>query len=103
MTNQTGHGLNCLAMLSLLALSMLWLAGCARLAPRMKPTLETYTLTYETPADPPLQAKLEAIDAGLRAKYEMNTQQAAVGLLDLKMLRLAMIHPDRIEYAASVP
>jgi len=25
------------------------------------------------------------------------------GLLDLKTLRLAMIHPDREEYAASVP
>ena len=32
----------------------------------------------------------------------MVTEQAAVGVLDLKHLRLAMVHPDRIEYAASV-
>src|SRR5262249_34423575 len=32
----------------------------------------------------------------------MTTGQVAVGLLDLKRLRLAMIQPDRIEYAASV-
>src|SRR5262249_42341646 len=33
----------------------------------------------------------------------MTTEQTAVGVLDLEHLRLAMIHPDRIEYAASVP
>jgi beta-lactamase class A len=33
----------------------------------------------------------------------MTTEQAAAGVLDLKTLRLAMIHPDRGEYAASVP
>jgi beta-lactamase class A len=33
----------------------------------------------------------------------MTTDQAAVGLLDLNTLRLAMIHPDPQEYAASVP
>jgi beta-lactamase class A len=38
----------------------------------------------------------------LRAKCGMTTQQAAVGVLDLKHLRLAMVHPDREDYAASV-
>ena len=33
----------------------------------------------------------------------MTTEQTAVGVLDLKSLRLAMVHPDREEYAASVP
>ena len=33
----------------------------------------------------------------------MTTEQTAVGVLDLKTRRLAMIHPDRGEYAASVP
>jgi beta-lactamase class A len=33
----------------------------------------------------------------------MTTEQTAVGVLDLNRLRLAMIHPDRIEYGASVP
>jgi len=32
----------------------------------------------------------------------MTTEQTAVGVLDLKGLRLAMVHPDRIDYAASV-
>src|SRR5258706_11608365 len=33
----------------------------------------------------------------------MTTEQTAVGVLDLRNLRLAMIQPDRIDYAASVP
>jgi len=66
-------------------------------------TLVNVTLDYHTPVDPIFQARLEAIDAGLRARYGMTTQQTAVGVLDLKHGRLAMINPDRIEYAASVP
>ena len=62
-----------------------------------------YVLDYTTPVDPALQAKLEQLDAGLRAKFGMTTNQTAVGVLDLNTLRLAMIHPDREEYAASVP
>jgi beta-lactamase class A len=73
----------------------LFSAGCAS-----RPV--HFTLDYNTPVDPPLQAKIEAIDAELRTKYGMATNQAAVGVLDLKRLRLAMIDPDRIEYAASV-
>jgi len=71
-------------------------------APPMNPNFENYTLTYDTPVDPALQAQLENIDAGLRAKYEMTTNQTSLGLLDLRSLRLAMIHPDREDYAASV-
>jgi beta-lactamase class A len=33
----------------------------------------------------------------------MAPEHTAVGLLDLQHLRLAMLHPDRMEYAASVP
>jgi beta-lactamase class A len=33
----------------------------------------------------------------------MGPEHAAVGLLDLRTCRLALIHPDRQEYAASVP
>ncbi|HWX20660.1 MAG TPA: serine hydrolase [Candidatus Binatia bacterium] len=66
------------------------------------PGPELFTLDYDTPVHPVLQARLETIDAGLRRKYEMTTDQVAVGLLDLKGQRLAMIHPDRGEYAASV-
>jgi beta-lactamase class A len=62
-----------------------------------------YTLSFETPVNPALQAKLEHIDASLRARYGMTTAQTAVGVLDLNRLQLAMIHPDREEYAASIP
>jgi beta-lactamase class A len=67
------------------------------------PALDDYTLGYDTPVDPALQLELEKIDSDLRAKYGMTTEQTAVGLLDLNTLRLAMIHPDREEYAASIP
>lgn len=65
--------------------------------------LERYTLTYESPVDPNLQARIEQIDTDLRERFDMTTEQTAVGTLDLTSPRLAMIHPDRIEYAASVP
>ncbi len=61
-----------------------------------------YTLDYATPADPALQAQFEALDAALRGRYGLTTAQAALGVLDLKRLRLGLIHPDRLEYAASV-
>lgn len=64
--------------------------------------LSGYVLNYDSPLDPALQTHLEKIDAGLRAKYGMTSEQTAVGLFDLKTARLAMVHPDRIEYAASV-
>jgi beta-lactamase class A len=64
--------------------------------------LDSFLLNYDTPVNPPLQSKLETIDAGLRAKYGMTTNQTAVGLLDLTTLHLAMVLPDREEYAASV-
>jgi beta-lactamase class A len=67
------------------------------------PAWKNYTLDYDAPVNPTLQSGLEKIDAGLRAKYGMTTVQTAVGVLDLNTLRLAMIHPDREEYAASIP
>lgn len=75
------------------ALSLV-LSACTTTAPR--------TLDYDTPVDVPLQARLESIDAELRTKYGMAPEQTDVGLLDLRQPRLAMIHPDQIEYAASV-
>ena len=70
-------------------------------APSTQPFAD-YTLTYTTPVDPALQEKVEAIDASLRAPYEMKPDQTAVGVLDLNHLKLAMIRPDHEEYAASV-
>jgi len=69
----------------------------------VKPTLDQYTLDYETPVDPGLQRELVAIDTRLRTELNMTPEETAVGLLDLRGLRLAMINPDRIDYAASVP
>ena len=62
-----------------------------------------FVLDYDTKVDPTLQSRLESIDAALRKQFDMTSEQTAVGLLDLTTQRLAMIHPDRIEYAASVP
>ena len=69
----------------------------------MNDPFSNYTLDYSTPVDPALQAELERIDSELRSRYGMTSDQAAAGVLDLETLRLAMIHPDRGEYGASLP
>jgi len=84
----------------LIATSMLLLAITAKAS---APTSQsTYMLDFSTQPDPALQSQLEKIDTDLRARFDMTTAQTAVGLLDLRTMHLAMIHPDRIEYAASV-
>lgn len=69
----------------------------------MPSSFDSYTLGFDTPVDASLQAKVEALDARLRAKYDMDTNQTSAGVLDLNTLRLALVRPDRIDYAASVP
>lgn len=76
---------------------------CAMASAQTNDTLDTYVLDFATLVNPALQSKLEKVDTELRAKYGLTTAQSAVGLLDLKTLRVAMIHPDREEYGASVP
>ena len=66
-------------------------------------SFQDYSIDYDTPTDPALQKKIEAIDSRLREKHGLGETNTAVGVLDLKQLRLAMIDPDRGEYAASVP
>jgi beta-lactamase class A len=66
------------------------------------PEFRNYLLDYDANLDSALQSKLENLDKELRAKYGMTPEQTAAGILDLKQLRLAMLHPDREEYAASV-
>ena len=83
------------------AATLLLLAGCATVGPP-KPAMQTFVLDYDTPLDPQLQSELTAIDARLREKYGMTGADAAAGLLDLRRGRVAMLYPDRIEYAASV-
>jgi beta-lactamase class A len=82
-----------------LALACALTFACTTTTPRF----ERYSLDYDTPVDAKLQARLASLDAELRAKYGMTAEQTAAGVLDLKRMRLAMINPDRIEYAASVP
>ncbi len=62
-----------------------------------------YTLDHATRTDPGLQTRLLAIDAALRDKLGLAENLTAVGVLDLRTLRLALVRPDAIDYAASVP
>ena len=88
-------------LLALLA-AVLLISGCTSSAPIESQKRETIMLEHDTPVDPALQNRLLEIDSDLRSRYNMTTEQSAVGVLDLEDGRLAMIHPDRIEYAASV-
>lgn len=94
--------MNSSAVVLCVAAAALCPSGCATPAPDVQGAFAGCTLDYDSPTDRALQAKLEAVDARLRARHGMTTEQTAVGLLDLHRPRLAMIHPDRIEYAASV-
>ncbi len=86
-----------------LLVTIAFLAGaCTTITPTMNFDLQNYTLDYNTPVNPVLQAALEKMDAALRAQYGMRPGQTATGLLDLRTMALAMIDPDREEYAASV-
>ena len=89
--------------LSLLA-AVAFAGSCAMAAPMMNSNtdMQNYTLDYDTPVNPELQAQLEKIDTTLRAKYGLETNQTAIGLLDLRTMRLAMVRPDYELYAASV-
>jgi beta-lactamase class A len=78
-----------------LALIMDVVTGCRTLSPR-------FEMNYDTPTDPKLQHRLEAIDANVREEFGIPAELTDVGVLDLRDHRLAMIHPDHIEYAASV-
>jgi beta-lactamase class A len=101
MTSRRRHLLLFLAALLLVVvLFVLYLA--LRSMKETAPNLDRYVLDYDTPVDPALQRDVEAIDSKIRETLGMTSEHAAAGLLDLRRLRLALIHPDRIEYAASV-
>lgn len=91
------------ALRATLLLPLLALMSCSALKTSMKPDFKNYTLDYDSPVEAGLQAKVEAIDVELRSRLGITTEQTAVGVLDLHTLRLAMVRPDRIDYAASVP
>ena len=83
-------------------LALISLTGCKSDSTVPKNSFQTYTLDYTTSTNSKLQAKLTEIDTTLRAKYGMSEAQTAVGVFDIKNLRLAMLRPDHEEYAASV-
>lgn len=69
----------------------------------MSSEAQRYRLDYDSPTDPALQAAVGALDAQLRAQHGMAADETAVGVLDLRRLRLALMRPDAVDYAASVP
>jgi beta-lactamase class A len=93
-------GMNSTANLGVATAIVLLLAGCMSVSPHQ---FQKFVLDYDTPADPDLQDALEHIDTDLRARYGMTAEQSDVGVLDLRNLRVAMVNPDREEYAASIP
>lgn len=80
----------------------MWLACQAPLTQEME-EFKKINLDYGTKVDGALQRALEGIDAAAQGRLGMSTEQTAVGVLDLRRGRVAMIHPDREEYGASVP
>ncbi len=72
-------------------------------AAEASPMIQKLTLDYTTPVDAALQRDVEKIDAQLRTKHGIDEGLTAVGVLDLTAGRLALVRPDAIEYAASVP
>jgi beta-lactamase class A len=59
-------------------------------------------ITWNTQGDAGLQARVAEVDARLREKFGVTDAERAIGVVDLMRGQVAMIHPDRIEYAASI-
>src|SRR5690606_37329570 len=55
-----------------------------------------------SPTDPALRRGVEDLDKALRRQWGMTEKDTAAGVLDLLTGRLALVRPDRIEYAASI-
>lgn len=87
----------------IMSLLCIFLVACQSPDAKQMDAFKNYQLDYDSKLSPELQRQVVAIDAAARARLNMRTEDAALGVLDLKSLRLAMIHPDRGEYAASVP
>jgi beta-lactamase class A len=88
---------------ALVILSLTATNGCGTMSNNPSDALASYDLDDDSTIDAGLQSELEGIDWRLRHRYEMEPGLTAVGLLDLRGRRLAMIHPDQMDYAASVP
>jgi len=77
--------------------------GAAPLLAIAMPDFRTVALDTATRPDPTLQRAVEEIDRTLRENLVIDAARTSVGVLDLRTLRLALVRPDRIDYAASVP
>ncbi len=65
--------------------------------------LQGYRLDFESNFDDELQSQLERIDRDVRETLDIKDEDRAFGILTLNDQRLAMLEPDRMFYAASVP
>lgn len=65
--------------------------------------MQSYCLDFDTPVDAELQAALDELDGRVAGDLGIPAGQRAFGVLDLSGLRLALIRPDTMFYAASVP
>ena len=67
------------------------------------PAVADMKLDAATAPTPGFQEEIATIEREVRARYGLAEAQSAVGVLDLKTGRLALVRPDEIFYAASVP
>ncbi len=61
-----------------------------------------FELTYDSPVSPAWQTILEQIDFRLRQRHGLAEDETSVGFYDFRTGRLALVRPDRLDYAASV-
>ena len=69
----------------------------------LSPMAQSFFVDFATPVNAAFQSTVAGIDARLQEKYGIAADQTAVGVLDLLTQRLALVRPDAIDYAASVP
>src|SRR5256885_13276864 len=102
MTKLVPKTISLLTLIAVLSTAAICMSNRAADTLQSPASFQNYVLGYDAPLEATLQSKLESIDSDLRAKYGMTPEQTAVGVLDLRRMHLAMLHPDREEYAASV-
>ncbi len=68
-----------------------------------KPAWQSIDIDVNTTGDREMTLALGRLDHALRLKLNIEGEQTAVGLLDMKTGRLAMLRADTQYYAASVP
>lgn len=84
-------------------LMLILLTARAGWASDSMPDFHAYLLDERSAPDRGLQQKVEQLDNSLRTRWGMTENQTSIAVLDLRTLRLALLRPDRIDYAASVP